>query len=298
MPRKITGTINRTYDLASSMSINEKTYNKQSYLNTWFKMAEDISSSGDLKDSIRGVALTPSNDAGFRRPPYTTSNIPDRLNGVTALSLDSSYVFPTGAAGSEVVLEQKSGASDEFAYGHLPPGPSNAFTFGFWIRFYNTNVDRTIISKWHDGDTSQQQYQIRINGGQERIQFRVFHGPSASIYQIQSSAQLSAERWYHISFTFSGNASQADSFKIYIDGKLDKSDRLRDSGNNPYPDGSIFNKSSFFAISNDYVNAVPNNALEAIISELAIWTTGLNAEDLFGIYKIFIYSIKFCKKTI
>jgi len=286
MPRKITGTINRTYDLESSMSINEKTYNKQSYLNTWFKMAEDISSSGDLISSIRGVALTPSNDAGFRRPPYTTSNIPDRLNGVTALSLDSSYVFPTGASGSEVVLEQKSGAVDEFSYGHNPPGSSNAFTFGFWIRFYNTNVDRTVLSKWHDSNTSQQQYQIRINGGQERIQFRVFHGPSSRIYQIQSSAQLSAARWYHISFTFSGNASQADSFKIYIDGKLDKSDRLRDSGNNPYPDGSIFNKPSFFAIGNDYVNAVPGNALEATMSELAIWTTELSADDLFVIYNM------------
>ena len=283
MPRKITGTINRTYDLASSMSINEKTYNKQSYLNTWFKMAEDISSSGYLIDSVRGVALTPSNDAGFRRPPYTTSKIPDRLNGVTALSLDSSYVFPNGVAGTEVVLEQKSADVNEFAYGHLPPGPSNAFTFGFWINFSTTNQDRTIISKWHDGDTNQQQYQIRINGGPRTIQFRVYN---SQIYQIQSNATFLAGVWHHIAFTFSGNASQPDSFKIYIDGILDKSDRLRDSGNNLYPDGSIFNKLSFFAIGNDYVNAVPGNALEATMPELAIWTTELSADDLFVIYNM------------
>ena len=125
MPRKITGIISRTYDLASSMSVNEKTYDKQSRLNTWFKMTEDISSSGDLIDSIRGVGLTPSNDAGFRRPPYTTSIIPDRLEGVTALSLDSGYIFPIGGAGTEVVLEQKTSAIDEFAFGHNPPGPDN-----------------------------------------------------------------------------------------------------------------------------------------------------------------------------
>lgn len=285
MPRKITGIISRTYDLASSMSINKKTYNKQGYLNTWFKMAEDISSSGDLVDSIRGVGLTPSNDAGFRRPSYTTSIIPDKLDGVTALSLNSSYIFPIGA-GSEVVLEQKSSVVDEFAYGHNSPSPNNAFTFGFWIRFSNTNVDRTILSKWHDSNTSQQQYQIRINGGQRRIQFRVYHNPSSKIYQIQSSAQLVADRWYHIAFAFSGNASEADSLKIYIDGKLDKSDRLRDSGSNSYPDGSIFNKASSFAIGNDYVNIDGAKALQGILSELAIWTTELGEDDLYVIYNM------------
>lgn len=281
MPRRNNILKPPVYDLRNGLNIvqgsTKKTYNKQAFLNTWFTMTDDLSSSGNAFDVIRNAEL----EIVKNRPGYSTSILPERLAGVSTVSLDSAYRFLPSPY--QTVLAQPSLApTGLFNFGSLPPGDANAFTMSFWVYFAVTTVDQNLIAKWNDGLPAEQQYKISFNQGSKSIKFEV--NISGNIYSAQSAAGAVPDdsKWYHVSIAFSGNALLSNHLTFYVNGDFKGWGNLRKSGT-PYPIGSLPVTSAKFSIGNDFNDGSANRFLGRI-ADFAIWTTALEQEDIFTLY--------------
>jgi hypothetical protein len=142
-----------------------------------------------------------------------------------------------------------------------------------WVMPYNPDVNaRAIISK-----RSVDGWQ---GAGHEDDLYNLFSWTDMKFFaransqdglQVSSETVMADKTWYHVAYTFDGNAKSEQRQKLYIDGKLEMTkDHLNDSV------GKSANTSVWIGI----LNAGYAQAWHGIIDEVKIWKRALSEDEV------------------
>ena len=138
---------------------------------------------------------------------------------------------------------------------------TQAFSISFWFKLDDTTGVQTIISKWDNDATKDQEYVIYMNG--TTLEF-VVNGDTAKTVKISS---LSADTWYHCVATAATNKV----LNLYINAGTPAT---KTSTN-----GFLTNYSEFRVGQN-----TGTNYFDGIIDEIGFWNRVLTSDEVSELY--------------
>jgi len=159
-------------------------------------------------------------------------------------------------------------------------GITGAITISAWVKFpngYNGGPNpryATIIAEDDYGGAARNFWFGFRGGAFDSIRFYVFHN-DGSITDLQSTPTVNDGNWHHVLGTYDGT-TDADSFKIYIDGVNTDSTTATSTG--------VRSTSVVGPTIGAARDSSPLYFLQGNIDELAVWNKALSEDTIEGIY--------------
>jgi len=192
------------YDLKTDITARnhtQYTYNKASGLQGWWRLNENVSSTGDVTDES-GNSRDGTFDAGGDRPAYSTLSPSPRIQTHTA-QFDASDDATNILAAS---------TWDDIIGNDVAAGSTQQMTFTAWV--YKTgdgggNFGRII-------DFGNQDIALFTTSTEEIVFSAKWNGANLVNWKTGASS-FSLNKWHHIALTYDANSSSNDP-KMYVDG--------------------------------------------------------------------------------
>lgn len=157
----------------------------------------------------------------------------------------------------------------------IKSGGSGTFSLCFWMKVESAPAASTIISKYDYNVTSNRTFLMRFNNGATGI-IETYIGISGSPYYetLDAAYQMSANRWYHIGFTFN-NTTKDWKLRIWDDTTQTVVRNVSSTASNNIQLGS-----ASFAVGAAYATGSPQNYLDAMIDEVVVFDTEISTTDI------------------
>ena len=255
--------IQEPYNLSSSVGARawpcaiDKSYSSSDTLQGWWKLNEDVSSTGNVTDSS-GNGRAGEFDAAGDRPAYNTSNIPSAyIQSATNTfdGTDDAINIGTAATWNAIIGDD--------------PGGTSKMSFSAWIR-PATDTNREVINFGND---------IRVYvPSDESLVFLTYWDGAAVIWTTGASAITEGE-WQHIAITYDASSESAGANPvIYINGVAQSIS---------ISSGTVSSPWEAIAGSDCYIgaNSGASYAFNGQLADVAVWNSILSAAEIKSIYK-------------